>query len=267
MIFFAYHSVIVCLPYFNDIEEIMRMKETLFMEEKKAQNIVENTLGDITRATRKVLMDYVSVMYIQSFAKAIAYLGLETDDAVSLFNSMDNETRRQVEAYAKGYQKSDPQVISEVEHIITASGMDFTDDYKIIKKNITLSGKDFAEEAVHNFQKETPIFKKKIEDCLFCFEDFQYLDDRAIQKVLKETDMQELAKALKGASTEVQAKIFRNMPQRSANMLKEDMEWMGPVRAQDVDAAQANLVKIVFRLSNNGDILLTLKEDLEKVYN
>ena len=119
---------------------------------------------------------------------------------------------------------------------------------------------------VHNFQKETPIFKKKIEDCLFCFEDFQYLDDRAIQKVLRETDMQELAKALKGASTEVQAKIFRNMPQRSANMLKEDMEWMGPVRAQDVDAAQANLVKIVFRLSNNGDILLTLKEDLEKVY-
>lgn len=178
---------------------------------------------------------------------------------------MEADTRRQVEVFAKDYQKSDAKVISEVEHIVTSSGMDFTDDYKIIKDNIILSGKTFAENAVHNFQKETPIFKKKIEDCLFCFEDFQYLDDRAIQKVLRETDMQELAKALKGASTEVQAKIFRNMPQRSANMLKEDMEWMGPVRAQDVDAAQANLVKIVFRLSNNGDILLTLKEDYGKL--
>lgn len=78
--------------------------------------------------------------------------------------------------------------------------------------------------------------------------------------------MQELAKALKGAYTEVQTKIFRNMSQRAATMLKEDMEWMGPVRAQDVDAAQANLVKIVFRLSNNGDILLTLKEDIGKLY-
>lgn len=205
-------------------------------------------------------------MYVVSFAKAIAYLGLESEDAISLLNTMDADTRRQVEAFAKDYQKSDAKVISEVEHIVTSSGMDFTNDYKIIKDNIILSGKAFAEDAVRDFRKETPIFKKKIEDCLFCFEDFQYLDNRAFQKVLRETDMQELAKALKGASTEVQSKIFRNMPQRSANLLKEDMEWMGPVRAQDVDAAQANLVKIVFRLSNNGDILLTLKEDLEKMY-
>lgn len=229
--------------------------------EQKAQTIVENTMGDITRATRKVLMDYVSKMYVVSFAKVIAYLGMESEDALDLLNSMDSDTRRQVEAFAKDYQKSDAQVISEVEHIVTASGMDFTDDYKIIKDNIILSGKTFAENAVHNFQKETPIFKKKIEDCLFCFEDFQYLDDRAIQKVLKETDMQELAKALKGASTEVQAKIFRNMPQRSANMLKEDMEWMGPVREKDVNAAQASLVKIVFHLANNGDILIFSRDE------
>ena len=241
------------------------MKRAVSVEARKAQVMVEQAMGDITRATRKVLMDYVSKMYVVSFAKAIAYLGLESEDALDLLNSMDDETRRQVEAFAKGYQKSDVQVISEVEHIVTASGMDFTDDYKIIKENITLSGKTFAEEAVHNFQKETPIFKKKTEDCLFCFEDFQYLDDRAIQKVLRDTDQQVLAKALRGASTEVQDKFFRNMPQRSANMLKEDMEWMGPVRTQDVEAAQASLVQIVFSLSNKGEILLSLKDDYGKL--
>ena len=244
----------------------MLMKREISVEVKKAQFMVEKAMDDITRGTRKVLMDYVSRMYVVSFAKAIAYLGLESKDANSLLNTMDADTRRQVEAFAKDYQKSDAQVISEVEHIVTSSGMDFTDDYKIIKDNIILSGKAFAEEAIHNFQNKTPIFHKKIEDCLFSFEDFQYLDDRAIQKVLRDIDMQELAKALKGASTEVQSKIFRNMSQLSANMLKEDMEWMGPVRAQDVDAAQANLVKIVFRLSNNGDILLTLKEDIGNLY-
>lgn len=240
------------------------MKKDVSVEAKEAQFMVEKAMGDITRATRKVLMDYVSKMYVTSFAKVIAYLGLESEDAIDLMDNMDADTRRQVEVFAKDYQKSDTQVISEVEHIITSSGMDFTDDYKIIKDNIILSGKAFAEEAVQNFQKETPIFQKKMEDCLFSFEDFQYLDDRAIQKVLQETDMQILAKALRGASTEVQDRIFRNMPQRTATMLKEDMEWMGPVRAQDVDAAQANLVKIVFRLSNNGDILLTLKGDCFK---
>ncbi len=241
------------------------MKRDVSDEAKKAQFMVERAMGDITRATRKVLMDYVSKMYVVSFAKAIAYLGLESEDAISLLNTMDADTRRQVEAYAKGYQKSDAQVISEVEHIVSASGMDFTDDYKIIKENITLSGKTFAEEAVQNFQKETPIFKKKTEDCLFCFEDLQYLDDRAIQKVLRDSDQQELAKALRGASTEVQDKFFRNMSKRESSMLKEDMEWMGPVRTQDVDAAQASLVKIVFELSNKGEILLALKEDYGKL--
>ncbi len=137
------------------------MKREVSVEARKAQFMVEQTMCDITRATRKVLMDYVSRMYVVSFAKAIAYLGLESEDALDLLNHMDTETRRQVEVFAKGYQKSDAQVISEVEHIVTASGMDFTDDYKIIKENITLSGKVFAEEAIHDFQKETPIFKKK----------------------------------------------------------------------------------------------------------
>ena len=241
------------------------MKREVSVEANKAQVMVEQAMGDITRATRKVLMDYVSNMYLVSLAKAIAYLGLESEDALDLLNSMDDEIRCQVESFAKGYQKSDAQVISEVEHIITASGMDFTDDYRIIKENITLSGKTFAEEAVHNFQKETPIFRKKTEDCLFSFEDFQYLDDRAIQKVLRDSDQQILAKALRGASTEVQDKFFRNMSKRESSMLKEDMEWMGPVRTQDVETAQASLVQIVFNLSNKGDILISLKDDYGKL--
>jgi flagellar motor switch protein FliG len=107
------------------------MKREVSVEARKAQFMVEQTMCDITRATRKVLMDYVSRMYVVSFAKAIAYLGLESEDALDLLNHMDTETRRQVEVFAKGYQKSDAQVISGVEHIVTASGMDFADDDRI----------------------------------------------------------------------------------------------------------------------------------------
>ena len=233
------------------------MKRDVSIEVKKAQFMVEKAMDDITRGTRKVLMDYVSRMYVTSFAKAIAYLGLESKDAIDLMDNMDADTRRQVEAFAKSYQKSDAQVISEVEHIITSSGMDFTDDYKIIKDNIILSGKVFAEETVHKFQNETPIFHKKIEDCLFSFEDFQYLDDRAIQKVLRDTDMQELAKALKGASEDVQDKIFRNMSKRAAAMLQEDMEYMGPIRKSDVLESQKKVIEILRSLEEKGVIVIS----------
>lgn len=238
------------------------MKRDVSVETKKAQFMVEKAMDDITRATRKVLMDYVSRMYVTSLAKAIAYLGLESEGAIDLLESMDYDTRRQVEAFAKGYQKSDVQVISEVEHIVTSSGMDFTNDYKIIKNNIILSGKAFAEDAVHNFQNETPIFQKKIEDCLFCFEDFQFLDDRAIQLIIRETDQVTQANALKGASSKVQERFFQNMTQRAATMLKEDMEWMGPVRTKDVAEAQSSLVQTVFHLSDKGDIVISTKEDI-----
>ena len=122
------------------------MKRDVSIEVKKAQKKVKKAMDDITRGTRKVLMDYVSRMYVTSFAKAITYLGLESEDAIDLLDNMDYDTRRQVKEFAKEYQRSDAQVISEVEHIVTTSGMDFTDDYKIIKENIILSGKAFADE-------------------------------------------------------------------------------------------------------------------------
>lgn len=101
------------------------MKREISVEAKKAQFMVEKAMDDITRATRKVLMDYVSRMYVTSFAKAITYLGLESEDAIDLLDNMDYDTRRQVKEFAKEYQRSDAQVISEVEHIVTTSGMDF----------------------------------------------------------------------------------------------------------------------------------------------
>ena len=241
------------------------MKRELSDEAKKAQFMVEQAMGYITRETRNVLMDYVSSMYVVSLARAIAYIGLESEEALDLLNNMDAETHRRVKTFAKHYKKSDALVISEVEHIVTAFGMDFTYDYKTIKENITLSGKVFSEKAVHDFQNETPIFKKKIEDCLFCFEDFQHLDDRAILKVLRDTDQQVLAKALKGASTEVKAKIFGCMSKRASDMLKEAMEFMGPVRLSDVEAAQANIVSIVFRLEESGDIVIFRHQQDEKL--
>jgi len=91
---------------------------------------------------------------------------------------------------------------------------------------------------------------------MFVFEDIVMLDDRSIQKVMREVDSTELAKALKSVDTEVQDKIFRNMSKRAASMLKEDMEFMGPVRLKDVEEAQQKIVSIIRHLEDTGEIVV-----------
>ena len=91
---------------------------------------------------------------------------------------------------------------------------------------------------------------------MFVFEDFITLDDRAIQLVLRQVDMKDLALALKGASPELQDKIFHNVSQRAAQMIKEDMEYMGPVRARVVNEAQQKIVNTFRRLEEACEILI-----------
>ena len=100
---------------------------------------------------------------------------------------------------------------------------------------------------------------------MFVFEDIVMLDDRAIQKVLREVDTQELSKALKSVDTEVQDKIFRNMSKRAASMLKEDMEYMGPVRLKDVEESQQKIVSVIRRLEDSGEIVIARSSDDEMV--
>lgn len=111
---------------------------------------------------------------------------------------------------------------------------------------------------------ETSIFKavsefdadlaQKIMDEMFVFENLLGLDDRAIQTILREVQPDQLVMALKGASSELKEKVFKNMSQRAAETLKEDLENKGPVRLSDVEAEQKEILKTVRRLADDGQI-------------
>ena len=91
---------------------------------------------------------------------------------------------------------------------------------------------------------------------LFVFEDILRLDDRALQRIMREVDMKDLSLALKGATEELKAKFFKNMSKRAAEMLKEDMDYMGPVRVKDVEEAQQKVVNVVRGLEEQGEIVI-----------
>ena len=96
----------------------MNMNEIITTE--KAQKRVVNAMDEITRATKKVLMDYVLKMYHNSLAKAIVFLGIDSPEGKELLDSFDNQTRKIIESAAYGLQKSDETVTSEVEHILNS---------------------------------------------------------------------------------------------------------------------------------------------------
>ena len=118
---------------------------------------------------------------------------------------------------------------------------------------------------IESLEEEDPELAEEIKKRMFVFEDIVLLDDRAIQKVLREVDQQELGKALKAVDNEVQDKIFKNMSKRAANTLKEDMEFMGPIRLKDVEEAQQKIVSVIRKLEEQGEIVVARSGEDEMV--
>jgi len=92
---------------------------------------------------------------------------------------------------------------------------------------------------------------------MFIFEDIIHLDDRSVQQVLREVDQKDLALALKGSSEEVKNKVKKNMSKRAAELIEEELEFMGPVRLRDVEEAQQRIVGIIRRLEESGEIVIS----------
>ena len=118
---------------------------------------------------------------------------------------------------------------------------------------------------IEALEEEDPELAEEIKKRMFVFEDIVLLDDRAIQKVLREVDTAELAKALRGVDSEVQDKIFRNMSKRASALLKEEMEYMGPVRLKDVEETQQKIVAIIRKLEDQGEVVVARSGEEEMV--
>ena len=160
--------------------------------------------------------------------------------------------------------RTSPDVVQEVEKILERKLASLVNqDYTII------GGVDAIVEILNTVDRGTekhimeimeidePELAEEIRKKMFVFEDILVLDDRAIQRVLRDVDNNDLAIALKGSNEEVQNVIFNNQSKRLATMIKEDMEFMGPVRMKDVEEAQQKIVNIIRKLEESGEIVIS----------
>ncbi|MCX7741845.1 MAG: flagellar motor switch protein FliG, partial [Tepidimonas sp.] len=121
---------------------------------------------------------------------------------------------------------------------------------------INLLGASLEASVIDAIREQDPDLAQKIMDKMFTFEDLLKLDNKSLQMVLKEVSSDQLVVALKGASQELRDKILSNMSSRAAEALKEDLESRGPVRLSEVEAQQKEILKVVRRLADEGQIVL-----------
>ena len=110
---------------------------------------------------------------------------------------------------------------------------------------------------METLEVDEPELADEIRKKMFVFEDILLLDDRAIQRVLRDVENSDLAMSLKGSNEQVQNAIFNNLSKRLVVMIKEDMEFMGPVRMKDVEEAQQKIVNIIRKLEDSGEIVIS----------
>ncbi|MDR2803350.1 MAG: flagellar motor switch protein FliG [Treponema sp.] len=207
------------------------------------------------------LLNFIQQELPQTIALILAYL--EPNKASIILQNLPHDSQSEVARRIASMDRTSPEVLREVERVLekklsTLSSEDYTAAGGIpsIVEILNLVDRSSEKQIIEALEEEDPELAEEIKKRMFVFEDIVMLDDRSIQKVMREVDQQELSKALKSVDAEVQDKIYRNMSKRAAQMLKEDMEFMGPIRLKDVEEAQQKIVSIIRHLEDTGEIVV-----------
>lgn len=215
----------------------------------------------IRRTDPAHLMNFIQQEHPQTIALILAYL--EPVKASVILGQLPGEIQSDVARRIATMDRTSPDVLREVERVLekklsTLSSEDYTAAGGVdsIVDILNMVDRTTERQIIETLEEDDPELAEEIKKRMFVFEDIVMLDDKAIQKVLREVDTQELSKALKSVDSEVQDKIFRNMSKRAASLLKEDMEFMGPTRRKDVEEAQQKIVAVIRKLEESGEVVI-----------
>jgi flagellar motor switch protein FliG len=265
-----FHDLLVAKDYISSggIEYAREILEKA-LGSQKAVDIIQRLTAtlqvkpfDFVRKTDpSQLLNFIQSEHPQTIALIIAYLA--ADQAAAILSALPADLQAEVARRVAIMDRTSPEVIREVERLLerklsTVVSADFTSAGGVQSVVDILNQVDRTTEKtiMESMEIQDPELAEEIKKRMFVFEDIVQLDDRSIQQVLREVDSKDLGLALKGTNEEVAAKVQKNMSKRAADMLKEDMEYMGPVRLRDVEDAQQRIVNVIRKLEEAGEIVI-----------
>ena len=208
------------------------------------------------------ILNFIAEEHPQTIALILSYLS--TGQASAIISQLPQDKQADVAKRIAQMDRTSPDVIKEVERVLERKLTSLVNqDYTIaggvdaIVEILNTVDRGTEKHIMETLEIDEPELADEIRKKMFVFEDILTLDDRSIQRVLREVDNNELAIALKSANDDVQNAIFNNLSKRLATMIREDMDFMGPVRMKDVEEAQQKIVNIIRKLEDSAEIVIS----------
>ncbi|KKM12342.1 flagellar motor switch protein FliG [Clostridiales bacterium PH28_bin88] len=215
----------------------------------------------IRKTDPKQLVNFIINEHPQTIALVLAHL--QSEQASVVLSSLPEDQQAEIARRIALMERTSPDIVREVEAVLERKLSSLVDqDFAAVGGVGTLVDilnrvdRSTEKTILETLEQEDRELAEEVRKRMFVFEDIIKLDDNAIRRVLREVDSKDLALALKGSSSEVADKIFRNMSQRASEMLREDIEFLGPTRLREVEEAQQRIVQVIRRLDETGEIII-----------
>ncbi|MDD3840432.1 MAG: flagellar motor switch protein FliG [Clostridia bacterium] len=251
------------ISYAKDIlERALGSQKALDIINRLTSSLQVRPFDFVRKTDPQQLLNFIQGEHPQTIALILAYLN--ADKAATVLSALPQKVQVDVARRIALMDRTSPEVIKQVEQILerklsSMASDDFTVAGGIQSVVDILNSVDRGTEKniIESLDITDTELASEIKKRMFIFEDIVLLDNRSIQRFLREIDNSDLAVALKGSSEEVKEAIFSNMSKRLTEMIKEDMEFMGPVRLSDVEESQQKIVNVIRSLEEAGEIIIS----------
>ena len=227
-----------------------------------SQQVQETPFAFLQKAQSEHLLAFIQDEHPQTIALILSHLPYHK--SAEILGGLPQQKQIEVVKRVANMEQTNPEVIREVERglesrlaAMLSQSYEKAGGVDSVAEMLNLVDRTTEKGIMEGLEAEDPDLVEQIRRLMFVFEDINLVDEKGIQAVLKEVDNDELALALKTATEQLKEKIFKNMSERASQLIKEDMEYMGPVRVSDVEAAQQRIVDIVRRLEDAGEIVIS----------
>lgn len=268
----------------NEFTELRQVREYILQGGVKyAQEVLEKTVGrqkaqevikKLTWQARKVpfanlrktdpryLFNFIREEHPQTIALILSYL--DSEQAARILSSLPKELQSDIARRIATMDRSNPEVVKEIEKVLESrlasvikQGQTSAGGIPSLVEILNMCDRSTEKTILEELENNAPDLAEEVRKKMFVFEDIVKLDDFFIQRILREVDSKELALAMRGANEEVRNCIYRNQSKRAAEMLKEELEFMGPVRLRQIEEAQVRIVKTIRTLEESGEIVIS----------
>lgn len=245
----------------NVLEKALGEDEAMHMINRLTSSLQVKPFDFARKAEPSQVLNFIQNEHPQTIALVLSYL--EPGQAGQILSELPEMQQTDVARRIAKMDRTSPEIVNEVEAVLeqklsTSVTQDYTEAGGIESVVEVLNGVDRSTEKIilESLEQEDPELAEEIKKRMFVFEDVVALDNRSIQRVVRDVNNDDLQLALKVASEQVKEVVFQNMSQRMADMFQEEMEFMGPVRLREVEEAQSRIVGIIRRLEETGEIVI-----------